>query len=1119
MPTAPNNSGLRDNHTRGSVGEFLKAKIRPESTLSIVSAYFTIYAYEALKDALEPIGHLDFLFGEPSFVKRLDPSKTENKRFLIDSVGLALANRLQQKRVAKECADWIARKVEIRTIRQANLLHGKLYHVETDGVEEAILGSSNFTVRGLGLGEGNNNIELNLIVDSSRDRQELKQWFREVWTDEKLVRDVKEEVLFYLRKLYANQSPQFIYYLTLFHLFRDYLDGARDVDDNLRRVALPDTHIWNTLFSFQKDGAKAAINKILDYNGCILADSVGLGKTYTALAVIKYFELRNERVLVLCPKKLSRNWTIFRNPSSLNPFSDDKFRYDVLHHTDLSREAGTVNGLHLDSLNWGAYDLVVIDESHNFRNNKLAAQRPGDTVERRSRYQRLMEDIISSGVRTKVLLLSATPVNNQLADLRNQISFITGGDVAREDKPDAAFAGNLGISSVRETSRQAQMHFTHWSKKPPGERKTRDLIHAIGGDFFKLRDGLSIARSRRQIATHYAGEMKTLGGFPRRPAPTAVHAPIDLEERFLSFEQLDTEISALNLALYHPTAKLRDDLPEEIRAAYESKIHGGFTQEGRERILIAMMKVNLLKRLESSVDSFRLTLQRTIDKIDQLEARITAFEKHLDDNRDLDYDSLTPEQFEDPDFDEEDFTIGGRRRIHLAHLKLPEWLKAVRNDRTQLQFLFEKTQSVTARRDGKLAELKRFIAAKVRQPSVNRDGKANRKVLVFTAFADTARYLHEHLAPWARNELGIHVGLVCGDGGNAATLGRTDYDDILTNFSPLAKRRADQAPRFPNQREEIDLLIATDCISEGQNLQDCDLLVNYDIHWNPVRIIQRFGRIDRIGSRNDSVQLVNFWPVADLDHYLGVKHRVEARMALVDLAATQTDNLLDPNQLEDLIQADLLFRNRQLKRLKDEILELEDLDDSVSLTDFSLDEFRLDLLRYLEANRAELEEAGEGLCAVVPPKSDVPAARPGALFCLRHRGTAQKPADAAKLNPLAPYYLVFVHYDGTVRFGFAQPKESMLLLRDLAPGEPAAFEKLCDLFDQSTNDGADMSHYDGLLRKALASIEHTFQRRAATSLLSGRGALLPTAAETPKSRGDDFDLVTWLVVKDEGTDD
>ena len=1118
MSATTNNAGLRDNYTRGIVADFLKANIRDGSRLSVVSAYFTIYAYEALKGILDRIDHLDFLFGEPSSINRLDPEKTEKKSFFIDAEGLHLANRLQQKRVAKECAKWIETKVDIKTVKQSNLLHGKMYHIANDGVEEAILGSSNFTVRGLGLGRGSNNIELNLIVDSNRDRAELKEWFTEIWNDDNLVADVKEDALRYMRKLYANQSPEFVYYLTLFHLFKEYLDGTRDIDDDLRRIALPDTHIWRTLFSFQKDGAKAAINKILDYKGCILADSVGLGKTYTALAVIKFFELRNERVLLLCPKKLSRNWTIYRHPSSLNPFSEDKFRYDVLHHTDLSRAGGMANGIDLATLNWGAYDLVVIDESHNFRNNRLATQRPEDEQPRRSRYQRLMEDIISSGVKSKVLLLSATPVNNQLADLRNQISFIAGGDVAREAPADGAFDEKLGIVSVKETTRKAQTHFTNWTKRAPEQRKTRELIAAIGGDFFKLLDGLSIARSRRQVAAYYAGEMEQLGGFPHRPAPKAIHAPIDLQARFLSFEQLDVGISVLKLALYHPTRFLRDDLPTATRAAYQDEILGGFTQEGREKILISMMKVNFLKRLESSVDSFRLTLQRTIKKIDDLEECITAFENHLNENPDLDYDTLTPDQLEDPDFDEEEFTIGARHRIHLGHLKLPEWLKEVRNDRTQLQFLLEKTQSVTPQRDGKLDELKKLILAKVRQPTTNRDGKPNRKTLVFTAFADTARYVYQHLHPWAREELKIHTSLVCGDGGNAASLGRSDYDDILTNFAPLAKRRADQVARFPNQREEIDLLVATDCISEGQNLQDCDLLVNFDIHWNPVRIIQRFGRIDRIGSRNEAVRLVNFWPVADLDRYLNVKHRVEARMALVDLSATQSDNLLDSSQLEDLIKEDLLFRDRQLKRLKDEILDLEDLDDAVSLTDFSLDEFRLDLLRYLEANRATLEEAEDGLYAVVPQKSEVPAAKPGVLFCLRHNpGVAKpeagsKPTDSSQLNPLAPYYLVFVHDDGTVRFSFARPKESMLLLRDLAAGEPNALESLCDLFDQRTKDGSDMTHYEDLLKKALASIEHTFHRRAAAGLLSGRGGVLPTAKETPTSDGADFDLVTWLVV-------
>ncbi len=1100
-------SGLRDNHTRGKAGDFLRAAIAPDSELSFVSAYFTVHAYQALRDELEGARKLRFLFGEPTFISSIEKDGKQSRQFKLSDSGLSVANQLSQKKLAKDCAAWISRMVEIRSIALAGFLHGKMYHVQDGKVAQALLGSSNFTVPGLGLQTSGNNIELNLVVSDDRDRKDLLKWFNDLWCNHSLTTDVKDKVLHELARLYSNQSPEFIYYLTLFHLFRHYLDGAKDLDKALTKTALPDTALWSALFSFQKDGAKAAINKILATNGCILADSVGLGKTYTALAVIKFFELRNERVLVLCPKKLRRNWTVYKSNSTLNPFEKDRFGYHVLSHTDLSRETGEVDGHDLATFNWGAYDLVVIDESHNFRNNKSPTQRAGES-EKRSRYQRLMEDIVRKGQKTKVLLLSATPVNNQLADLRNQISFIAGGDVTRDAEADAAFAKNLEIASVKETTRIAQGHFTTWSKKKPGERTVRDLLQSIGGDFFKLLDGLSIARSRSQISTYYKDEMKRLGGFPHRPTPISIHPPIDLDDKFLSFEKLDEEISKLRLALYHPTSFLRDDLPAQVRAGYERKILGAFTQEGRERILISMMKVNLLKRLESSVDSFRLTLERTIEKIDTLKRRIDDFQVHPE----IDWDNLTPEEVEDPDEETRDFTIGGRRRIHLAHLKLGKWLEAVDLDRTQLQRLCKKSEKVKPERDAKLAELRARIEEKVRNPTTNSDGKPIRKVLIFTAFADTARYLHKQLADWARDHLGIHAALVVGDGGNQTSLGEADFDDILTNFSPVSKRRAEQ-PRFP-QAEEIDLLIATDCISEGQNLQDCDLLVNYDIHWNPVRIIQRFGRIDRIGSRNAAVQLVNFWPIADLDRYLNVKHRVEARMALADLAATQTDNLLDPQQLEDLISQDLRFRNNQLKRLKDEVLDLEDFSDSPSLTDFSLDEFRIELLQFLESRREELESAPPGLYAVVPTNQEkFPRLGPGALFCFKRTGDGESKSQASEnLNPLAPHFLIYVLDDYTVRFSFAQPKETLLLLRGLAAGHRTAFEKLCDLFDARTSNGTDMKHYDDLARSALRSIEATFQKRAAAALLSSRSGLLPTTAETPKAESKDWELVTWLVI-------
>jgi len=1106
-------SGIRDNHSRGKAGEFVSENLSANTEFSVVSAYFTIQAYGALKDKLGQIKNLRFLFGEPKFPRGINKEQNTPREFMLTEQGLELGNQLSQKKLAKDCASWIRQRVEIRSVKQTGLLHGKMYHIKNGEVARALLGSSNFTVPGLGLRENRNNVELNLVVDSDRDREDLLAWFNEWWSDDALTEDVKEVVLRELGRLYSNQTPEFIYYLTLFHIFRAYIDGERDADADLKKIALPDTMIWQTLYAFQKDGAKAAINKIRELNGYILADSVGLGKTFTALAVIKYFELKNERVLVLCPKKLRRNWTIYRSNSTANPFNDDRFRYDVLSHTDLSRESGYTDDIDLETLNWGNYDLLVIDESHNFRNNIKARQTPGEAP-KQTRYEKLINDIIKKGIKTKVLLLSATPVNNELSDLRNQISFIAGGDVTRDPAADATFSESLEIKSVKETTRKAQAQFTSWAKRPPEQQHSRDLLKALGGDFFKMLDGLSIARSRKQIQQYYQDEMERLGGFPQRTKPDSIHPPIDLENDYLSFEMLDKKINELTLALYNPTVYLRSDLDNAIRKTYQDEILGGFTQEGREKILISMMRVNFLKRLESSVDSFRLTLDRTIGKIKNLEEKFRKFEEYQEANPEIDYDQVTPDMLDDPEFEDSDFAVGGKRKFHLGHVDIPKWREALSHEQKRLQDLWDATEVIVPERDAKLARLKERIESKLAKPTTTKDGRDNRKVLVFTAFADTARYLYQNLCDTIRRR-GVHAALICGDGGNKTTLGNTDYDDILMNFSPISKNRANQ-PLF-KQDEEVDVLIATDCISEGQNLQDCDLLINYDIHWNPVRIIQRFGRIDRIGSRNKTVDLVNFWPVEDLDQYINVKHRVEARMALVDLAATQTDNLLEDEQLKELISKDLLFRNKQLKRLKNEILDLEDLEDNVTLSDFSLDEFRLDLLQFLESRRAELEAANPGLYAIVPPKADIPIAQPGVIFCLRHRGkdesaTLSEKGSAGNINPLGNHYLIYVLDDGTVRLTFTQPKQALNLFRDLAAGNPSAFQDLCDLFDAKTKNGADMGKYNGLIKKALQSITYTFSKRALNALSSDHEGRLPNASESPSELEDEYELLTWLIL-------
>jgi superfamily II DNA or RNA helicase len=1101
------NSGIRDNHTRGVVADFLKSHIKDGSRLSVVSAFFTIYAYDLLKDYLDRIEHMDFLFGEPKFICSLDPDKTEKKSFIIDSTGLRLANCLQQKRIAEECANWIRNKVSVKSVKRTNFLHGKMYHISTNGVDEAILGSSNFTAHGLGLSASNSNIELNLVVDSNRDRAELKAWFHDLWNDGELVEDVRDEVLQYLEQLYRNHSPEFIYYKTLFHIFDKYLGDTGKTDAEIGRTTLFETDIWKTLFEFQKDGVKGAINKILTHNGCILADSVGLGKTYSALAVIKYFELRNERVLVLCPKKLRENWTVYKRNDQLNPFLNDRFRYDVLAHTDLSRDRGVSGEINLETINWGNYDLVVIDESHNFRNNVPGKKDENGNVVRKSRYERLMQEIIRSGIRTKVLLLSATPVNNDLKDLRNQIYFMTAGS-------DEAFTESIGIQNIKETLRQAQGHFSNWAKQTPAKRRTSDLLARLGADFFKLLDELTIARARKHLQKYYRHEMDRLGKFPERLKPVALSPDIDTAGRFMSYDKLSHEIEGYRLSLFNPFQFLLS----EYKAEYEKKI-GNFTQSQREDFLIGMMKVNFLKRLESSVHSFALTMRRTMEKIESLEKRLKDFKAYHEKYPELDLESLSPEELEDDEL-RDAMEVGKKLTYKTAHLDVDRWLGALRKDKQQLNGLFLQARDVSPERDAKLAELKRIIASKVNKPTANKQGKPNRKVLVFTAFADTAEYLYEQLHEWAQKDLKIHSALVTGGGENRTTFQpkgykqHTDFNHILTNFSPISKRR-EKIQSMP-QEGEIDLLIASDCISEGQNLQDCDFLVNYDIHWNPVRIIQRFGRIDRIGSLNPSIQLVNFWPTPNLDQYISLKHRVEARMALVDIAATLEENLLKPEELEDLIKDDLRYRDRQLLRLKDEVLDLEDLDDTLSLTEFTLDDFRIELLKYLEANRSLLEGAPLGLYTCVPVHPEIKTIAPGVIFCLRQRtGQETKKSENVpdQINPLRPYFLVYVLADGNVRFGFTHPKQILTLYRELCAGKGSPNETLCNLFDRQTQNGTDMSQYDLLLRKAVESIAYTFRKRIATTLLTNRNAVIPDKHDQA-DESTDFELITWLVIED-----
>jgi len=802
---------------------------------------------------------------------------------------------------------------------------------------------------------------------------------------------------------------------------------------------------------------------------------------------------------VLCPKKLRDNWTVYlaQNNSELNPFLKDRYAYTVLSHTDLSREHGKVDAVDLSTLNWGNFDLIVIDESHNFRNNTKGKLDEDGNVIRKSRYERLMEDIIQKGVKTKVLLLSATPVNNDLKDLRNQIYFVTEGR-------DSAFAQSFGIHSIKDTLTLAQKTFMEWAIRA-GEKDARELMDRLPAGFFTLLDELTIARSRKHIKKYYRSSLAQIGEFPRRKKPLSIFSEIDLKGRFLSYDKLNDEINNYQLSLYSPS---RYVLPH-FKAHYDARNVRNFSQESREKFLIGMMKVNFLKRLESSVHSFAITMERTVAKIEDLEARLKAFHQQYGaEGADIQLDF-----FAEPDEDDDDlaeaFQVGTKLRYEMAHLDVAAWLQALARDKQQLSLLADAAQSVTAERDAKLAELKALIEHKVRHPATNKLGQQNLKAIVFCAFADTAAYLYEQLENWARTHLGVHIALVSGGTRpNRSTFGKADFTQILTNFAPRSKKR-DKMKSMP-QEGEIDILIATDCISEGQNLQDCDYLINYDIHWNPVRIIQRFGRIDRIGSPNGSIQLVNFWPTPDLNKYINLKNRVEARMALVDIAATAEDNILQSDDLQELIKEDLRYRDKQLLRLKDEVLDLEDFNESVALNEFTLDDFRMELASYIEANRDKLDEAPFGLYAVVPPHVEYQSIKPGIVYCLKQRIDA---AGNEAVNPLQPYFLVYIRDDGEVRYNFTAPKQVLEIFRAVCQGQTEPHAKLCALFDDETAHGQDMSRYSTLLDKAVAAIAAQFGRKNAGNLFAGRGGKLLGTQSAIKSRTD-FDLITWLVIKE-----
>lgn len=1074
-------------------GDDLKASIKPGSKLRIAASTFSIFAFEALKRELQSIKELEFIFTAPSFTttNATDKPSQERRQFFIPSdksrdaalygteFEIRLRNKLTQRAIARECAEWVRQKVTFRSNHTGAPMQS--FAVVEDTAAYAPL--QGFTTADLGYERGPAVSNMVHKIDDPLSTRQYIQLFDQIWHNPDQLDDVTEAVREHIATVYAENSPQRVYFLILYNLFNEFLEDINeDVLPN-DRTGYQGTEVWKALYNFQKDAATGVINKLETYNGCILADSVGLGKTFTALAVIKYYELRNKTVLVLAPKKLTENWTNYNSNYTTNIFTKDRFNYDVLAHTDLSRDSGESLGKRLDLVNWGNYDLVVIDESHNFRNADIIAQRE-------TRYQRLMRKVIRAGVKTKVLMLSATPVNNRFNDLRNQLALAYEGDSTQ-------LATKLNIQSIEEVFRQAQRVFNEWSGLPPEQRTTDAILAQLDFDFFELLDAVTIARSRKHIQAFY--DTADIGAFPERMKPESLRPPLTDLAGAPTFNEIFEQLQLLTLAVYTPLAYVfesRRDKYEQIYGAgagqnYMGGENSNLGAANREQGIRKLMTVNLLKRLESSIEAFRLTLNRLEHTVADA---IEAVDNHAANIADI------VSAFTDIDTDDDDFefptsgTVGRKVQIDLADMDVASWSRDLAHDEAVIQNLLHSVSGITPEHDSKLCMLLERLDAKFRQPL----NPGNRKILIFSAFADTAEYLYKNLAP-ALKQHGYHSALVTGQGNPSTTAGKGySFQQILTLFSPQSKQRH---LVMPQETSEIDLLVGTDCISEGQNLQDCDFLVNYDIHWNPVRIIQRFGRIDRIGSTNERIQLVNFWPDISLDEYINLKERVENRMVAANLGGTGDDNILDPGA------SDAAFRKEQLRKLQDEVIELEDVRTGVSITDLGLNDFRMDLLGYLK-EYGDLAGTPKGLHAVVPAQPEK-GLKPGAIFVLRNINADQ---HLNRGNRLHPHYLVYLDDDGQVIADHTEVKHLLDLIRAGCRNRDEPAWEVCRVFNAATRDGAEMGTYSRLLTDAIHSVIDVTDERDVDSLFSPghTTALAQTIAGL-----DDFELIAFLAIVEE----
>lgn len=1078
---------LIDNKGENTLEKLLVGKITKDSKISIQTAAFSIFAFHALESEIQKSKELRVILTkaffekeETGFFKRYEIAQDEED-ISGNKYEIKLRNQMNSAFIARETAKLILEKVKVHQLAQNhNVLDGLLIENDKDIEGNVVIPSLfKFTSDGLGITESNNISAMTAIIGEPNHLAGLMDDFNSVWNDSKKSKEVTEKVLEKVKKIYQENSPEWIYFVSLYHIFHDKLNELDENEIVPEGSGFKDSVIWNKLYQFQKDGVMGLIRKLEKYNGAILADSVGLGKTFSALAVIKYFELQRKRVLVLAPKRLRDNWTLYAAPDVRNMLKDDYFNYTVLNHTDLSRYKGYSDGIKLDTFLWSDFDLVVIDESHNFRNNDTSVNR-----ETKSRYQRLMEDIIQSGRKTKVLMLSATPINNRMNDLKNQIGFMTEGQTNALAK--------FGIEDIDTTLRLAQGAFNQWMELEEGQRTTQNFLDRVNPEYFKLLDMLTIARSRKHIEKYY--DINAIGEFPERLKPMTIKSDIDVEGAFPELNEVYDAVGALNMSMYQPLQYVLPTKRSKYEELYDTKVKGGqssFKQSDREQALAKLIRANLFKRLESSVYSFGLTLDRMVNGIESI---LDTIDQHQ--NGEIPTQSIT--DFDDEDLENifEEQAVGTKTKILIGDMDLLKWSQSLNEELVTLKNLQAATHQVTPNHDAKLLDLEKILQNKFQHP-IN---PHNKKVIIFTAFADTANYLYDNLASRVKNKYNLNVALITGGSkANKTTMKNVsvgDMNDILTNFSPISKGRFQNTQ---NENEEIDLLIATDTISEGQNLQDADYLINYDIHWNPVRVIQRFGRIDRIGSKNKQIQLVSFWPNVDLDTYLNLEQRVKGRMVMLDTAATGEDNLLNIKSNKEM--NDLKYRKKQLQQLQTEVIDLEEVNGAISITDMTFNDFISDLQNALNKHEKALNEAPLGMFAITDCENSI-GAEAGVIITLR-----QRLDDIGVENSILPYIVVYMRMDGTVKTNYMCAKQVLDYFKKLAVGKKSVNQTLLKDFYKETNGGSDMSDYSEILTKAIDAIKGKKEEVGMGSLFS------PGGTNVQAELLDDVELISFLIVR------